>query len=65
MNQLGGGQFIGVDGHSQALPAPRIVELPASALPSETELDRALQTITIDPGALILKCHRFIDCGLM
>ena len=41
---------MGVDGKSQALPAPTIINLPASALPSEAELDRALQSITIDPG---------------
>ena len=48
---------MGVDGKSQALPAPTIIDLPASALPSKAELDRALQSITIDPGeSRILFC---------
>ena len=32
------------------LPRSGGVQLPDSVLPSATELDRALQTITIDPG---------------
>jgi protein LTV1 len=49
LKEMGGGRFIGVGGQSRDLPAPSILALPASALPSATELDRALQTITIDP----------------
>ena len=46
----GGGRFISKDGLVASLPVPKVIELPEDVLPSSYELDRALQTITIDPG---------------
>lgn len=48
LKEMGGGQFIGVDGKVSQLPATaRIVELPSDALPSGGEFDRHLEAITI------------------
>ncbi len=52
----GGGQFISKDGLVASLPAPKVIDLPEDVLPSSYELDRALQTITIDPGLNKLVC---------
>ena len=51
----GEGHFIGKDGKISKIHIPEPIELPADALPSEFELERNLQAITIsegDPGRL-------------
>jgi protein LTV1 len=46
LREMGGGVYVGKDGSRQQLPASALV-LPADVLPSENELERNLQAITI------------------
>lgn len=52
LKEMGGGQFVAASGKLSVLPTQRLLELPDDVLPSATELDRALQTITIDPNVM-------------
>jgi len=47
LKEMGGGRFIGRDGSAHDTPYGRAVELPADALPSEGELDRRLEAVTL------------------
>lgn len=66
---IGGGTFIGRDGKQASLPEAqtRHVALPPDILPSAHELDRALHTITIDPGAwgLTRSISSFLRCFIL
>ena len=68
LRSMGQGKFIGADGQERSLEytkSNKFLELPPEALPNEKELERGLETVTIDDRVMDsdLRAALFDDAG--